>query len=95
MPGGTYFTSTNMDSVVEENFAVATKYASIVPTCITLLVGIWFLELVTLALLDSVSLVLLFVNGERFAGLNFHIFHSFQEYHVSFSVNISTSLYLY
>ena len=29
------------------------------------------------------------VNGERFAGLNFH---SFQEYHKSFSVNITTSL---
>ena len=60
MPGGTYFTSTNMDSVVEENLLyVATKYTSIVPTYITLLVaiGIWFLELVTLPLLDSVSLV--------------------------------------
>ena len=32
------------------------------------------------------------VNRERFAGLNFLIFHGFQEYHESFSVNISTSL---
>ena len=29
------------------------------------------------------------VNGERFAGLNFCIFHGFQEYRKSFSVNIS------
>ena len=32
------------------------------------------------------------VNRERFAGLNFR---SFPEYHESFSVNISASLYLY
>ena len=32
------------------------------------------------------------VNGERFAGLNFHVFHGFQEYRGSFSVNISASL---
>ena len=32
------------------------------------------------------------VNEERFAGLNFHVFHGVQEYHKSFSVNISTSL---
>ena len=32
------------------------------------------------------------VNGERFAGLNFHGFRGFQEYHESFSVNISASL---
>ena len=31
------------------------------------------------------------VNMERFAGLNFHIFHGFQEYHKTFFVNI----YLY
>ena len=28
------------------------------------------------------------VNGERFAGLNFHIFCSFQEYRKSFSMDI-------
>ena len=33
------------------------------------------------------------VNGERFTGLNFRVFHSFQEYRESFSVNISASLY--
>ena len=27
------------------------------------------------------------VNGERFAGLNFFVFHSFQECHKTFSVN--------
>ena len=32
------------------------------------------------------------LNGERFAGLNFCVFHSFQEYHESFSVSISASL---
>ena len=32
------------------------------------------------------------LNGERFAVLNFRVFHSFQEYHESFSVNISASL---
>ena len=31
------------------------------------------------------------VNGERFTGLNFHIFHDFQEYHESVSVNIYLS----
>ena len=31
------------------------------------------------------------VNGERFTGLNFRVFHGFQEYRESFSVNI----YLY
>ena len=35
------------------------------------------------------------VSGERFAVLNFHVFHSFQEYYKSFPVNISTSLQLY
>ena len=35
------------------------------------------------------------VNRERFAGLNFRIFHSFPEYRESFSMNISASLYLY
>ena len=30
------------------------------------------------------------VNKERFAGLNFHVFHSFQEYCESFSVNLSS-----
>ena len=29
------------------------------------------------------------VSGERFAGLNFCVFHSFQEYHESFSMNIN------
>ena len=28
------------------------------------------------------------VNEERYTGLNFHVFHSSQEYHGSFSVNI-------
>ena len=28
------------------------------------------------------------VNGERFAGLNFRVFHDFQEYRQSFSVNL-------
>ena len=32
------------------------------------------------------------VNGERFTGLNFHVFRGFQEYCKSFSVNISASL---
>ena len=32
------------------------------------------------------------VNRERFAGLNFRVLHSFQEYHESFSMNISASL---
>ena len=32
------------------------------------------------------------VNGERFAGLNFHGFRGFQEHHKGFSVNISASL---
>ena len=32
------------------------------------------------------------VNGGRFAGLNFCVFHGFQEYRESFSVNVSTSL---
>ena len=32
------------------------------------------------------------INGERFAGLNFRIFYSFQEYHENFSVSISASL---
>ena len=32
------------------------------------------------------------VNGERFAGLNFRVFHGFQEYGKSFSVNIKASL---
>ena len=31
------------------------------------------------------------VNVERFAGLNFHVFHDFQDYYKSFSVNISIS----
>ena len=35
------------------------------------------------------------VNGERFAGPNFHIFHGFLEYRESFSMNINASLYLY
>ena len=29
---------------------------------------------------------------ERFAGLNFHVFHGIQEYHKNFSMNISASL---
>ena len=33
------------------------------------------------------------VNGERFAGLKFCIFHGSSEYRESFSVNISASLY--
>ena len=33
-------------------------------------------------------------NGERFAGLNFHIFHSFQEHCESFPVNILFILYM-
>ena len=32
-------------------------------------------------------------NRERFAGLNFHVFRDFQEYHESFSVNILQALY--
>ena len=28
------------------------------------------------------------VNGERFTGLNFHVFHGFQEHRESFPVNI-------
>ena len=32
------------------------------------------------------------VNGERFAGLNFHGFRGCQEYHESFSINISATL---
>ena len=32
------------------------------------------------------------VNREGFAGLNFCVFHNFQEYHESFSMNISASL---
>ena len=32
------------------------------------------------------------VNRERFAGLNFRVFHGFQEYRESFSVDISASL---
>ena len=32
------------------------------------------------------------VNGERFTGLNCRVFHGFQEYRESFSVNISASL---
>ena len=32
------------------------------------------------------------VNGERFAGLNFRVFHGFQKCRESFSVNISASL---
>ena len=37
----------------------------------------------------SLVTILYKVNVERFAGLNFH---SFQEYHEGFSMNISTSL---
>ena len=33
------------------------------------------------------------VNGERFAGLNFHVFRSFQEYHERFSMNIIQASY--
>ena len=32
------------------------------------------------------------VNRARSTGLNCHIFHNFQEYHESFSVNIRVSL---
>ena len=32
------------------------------------------------------------VNRERFSGLSFHIFHGFQEYRESFSMNVSASL---
>ena len=40
----------------------------------------------------SSSLALHTINEERFAGLNFHGFHRFQEYCESFSMNLSTSL---
>ena len=33
------------------------------------------------------------INGERFTGLNFHVFHGFQEYRESFSMNIGQALY--
>ena len=32
------------------------------------------------------------VKGEKFAGLNFHGFRGFQEYHESFPVNVNASL---
>ena len=33
------------------------------------------------------------INGERFVGLNFRVFHGFPEYRERVSVNISASLY--
>ena len=41
---------------------------------------------------DSYHIYVHTVNGERFAGLNIHVFHGFQEYRKNFPVNISAFL---
>ena len=62
----------------------------VIPYCCVIIYTLVYIQCIVGASLSNTECTI--VNRERFAGLNFLIFHGFQEYHESFSVNISTSL---